>query len=173
MKATTLVSLASLLILTCLGVLANWASGSKTPFPNDWKNWSLVTTPLVKVGGLPGCDADVGHLPQIYQATVATYCGLRPEGPGKVSVRVRPSMQGTYKERSGNFADGTNLILHLEELKVFLVTGHIDTKPVYGVYSEDGKDLMTPSGPLSHEVCANCHTGYQAFCINGQCGVAR
>ncbi|HHL40151.1 MAG TPA: hypothetical protein ENJ37_06565 [Deltaproteobacteria bacterium] len=148
-------------------------AASETSFPSDWQNWTSISTTLTKIGALPGCDADVSSLPPIYQETVETYCGVRPGGPGKVAVLVRPGAVGAYKARSGGFGDGPNMILHLKDLKLLFVTGHKGGKAVYGVYSEDGKDMAAASGGLAPNTCRTCHSGYKAFCVNGQCGTKK
>lgn len=139
-------------------------------FPSDWAKWNKVTTPLVKIGALPDCKADVHTLPPIYQETVATYCGVKAGGPGKVEVLVKPASAAIYDARKGNFPDGSNLILHLMDMKVLFVTSHKGGEASYSVYSEDGKNITAPSGPLSSGTCTTCHTGYTAFCVSGQCG---
>lgn len=148
-------------------------AASAVKFPAGWKSWTSVSTPLTKIGALPGCDADVSALPPIYQETVATYCAVKPGGPGKVAVLVNPAVLDAYKTRSGKLKDGSNLILHLKDMKVLFVTAHKEGSPVYGVFTEDGKDITAPNGPLSAQTCTACHTGYQAFCVNGQCGRAK
>lgn len=145
-------------------------AASEVSFPQDWKGWTSVSTPLTKIGALPGCDADVSTLPPIYQQTVAVYCAIKPGGPGAVDVLVKPSALDAYKARNGKFSDGSVMILHLKDLKVLFVTGYKGGEAVYGVFTEDGKDAAAPEGGLSPKECRNCHTGYSAFCTNGQCG---
>ncbi len=148
-------------------------AASEVSFPADWKKWTSLSTTLTGIGALPGCDADVSKLPPIYQETVATYCGVRQGGPGKVAVLVSPSASDIYKARNGKFKDGSNIILHLKDMKVLFVTGHNGGKAVYGVFTEEGKDITANDGPLSVKTCINCHTGYQAFCVSGQCGTIK
>lgn len=145
-------------------------AASELAFPADWKKWDSVNTTLTKIGALPGCDADVHTLPPIYQETVATYCSVRQGGPGKVKVLVNHSAADGYKQRAGKFKDGSDMILHLVDMKVLFVTGHAGGTAKYGVYTEDGKDIAAPSGPLAIETCRTCHTGYASFCVTGQCG---
>ncbi len=145
-------------------------AGSDVSFPQDWKNWTSVSTPLTQIGALPGCDADVSTLPPIYQQTVATYCAVKPGGPGAVDVLVKSSGLDTFKKRTGKFADGSNMILHLKDMKVLFVTGYKGGNAVYGVFTEDGTDAAAADGILSPKECMTCHTGYSAFCVNGQCG---
>ncbi len=150
----------------------SWAA-SKTAFPKDWKTWTVVKTPLATVGGaLPSCDADISKLkvPEIYVQTIATYCNVRKQGPGKTRVLVKPDQLAKYQMRAGKFTNGTNLILHLEELKVLFVTGYEGDKIHYGVYTEEGKDITAKAGPLAVKTCVMCHTGYKAYCQGGQCG---
>jgi len=144
---------------------------SEVSFPADWKDWMPVTTPLTKIGALPGCDFDSSSLPPIYQETVETYCSVRPEGPGAVAVLVTSSETKAYQDKLGKMQDGPVMILHLKELSVLFVTGYKEGKPTYGAYKEDGTDIASvdPSSPLSMATCRTCHTGYEAFCVNGQC----
>lgn len=157
---------------TVSGIQFAQAAG-ETSFPADWKSWSPVTTTLTTIGALPGCDADVSGFPPIYQETVETYCAVRPEGPGAVAVLVKPDVVAGYKARNGEFADGSNMILHLKDLQLLFVTGYKGGKPVYSVFKEDGSDATGSDGILSANTCRVCHSGYEAFCINGQCGTAK
>ncbi|MCB1758202.1 MAG: hypothetical protein KDI68_00275 [Gammaproteobacteria bacterium] len=156
-------------------VVTSVNAGGETPFPADWRSWSAVTTPLTTIGALPGCDADVSALPAIYRETVEIYCAVRPEGPGAVSVLVKPDQVATYNTRSGKFADGSNMILHLKDLQLLFVTGNQEGAALYSVYKEDGTDLTdaNPDGILGVNTCRVCHSGYAAFCISGQCGNAQ
>jgi hypothetical protein len=138
--------------------------------PADWKSWTSMTTPLATIGALPGCSADVSKLPPIYQKTVQTYCNVKPEGPGKVDILVKPDAVDTYKARTGKFKDGPTMILHLKDLKALFLTSYKNGAPVYSVHKEDGTDITAPSGAMSSAACVECHTGYAAFCTNGQCG---
>lgn len=142
-------------------------------YPSDWKSWTKVETPLTQIGVIPGCDADISKLPEIYQETVFTYCDVKEGGPGKVEVLVKPSMTKIFKSRSGKYSDGENLILHLMDMKILFVTGYEKGKPTYGVFTESGKNIMAPTGPLSEISCVACHTGYSGFCINGQCATQK
>lgn len=142
--------------------------------PADWASWTVVKTPLMEAGGaLPGCDANVSSLPPIYQETVKTYCGVKPGGPGKVAILVRPDVMKSYAARDGKMPDGANMILHLKDMKAIFLTTHVGGKPTYSVHTEDGKDVTSASGPLAASTCVTCHTGYQAFCVGGQCGAKK
>lgn len=158
------------MVVSMLFVAGQSFAGSEVSFPKDWHDWTSASTPLTGIGALPGCDADVSSLPPIYQQTVADYCAVKPGGPGAVNILVKPSAMDSYKTRSGQFADGPVMILHLKELKVLFVTGYKGGKAIYGVFTEDGKDATAADGILSAQFCRDCHTGYSAFCTNGQCG---
>ncbi len=147
-------------------------AASEAEFPKNYKEFTSVKTPLMEAGGaLPGCDADVSSLPKVYQETVATYCAVKDGGPGKVEVLVSPSALDTYKARSGQFSDGDTLILHLKDLKVLFVTTYKGGKPLYSIYDESGKDVSSSAGSGLNPVdCRTCHTGYDAFGVNGQMG---
>jgi len=157
-------------ILTLLSAALLFA-GSEAGFPANWKSFTSVNTPLTKIGALPGCDADVSSLPLIYRETVSTYCAIKPGGPGAVEVLVNQKAKDAYKKRDGKFPDGSVLILHLKDLKALFVTTYKGGKPLYSVYTEDGKDISSKKGSgLNPQDCRTCHTGYKAFCVNGQCG---
>ena len=155
-----------------VGVLATTLFGaSEVKFPADFKSYTGASTPLTHIGALPGCNANVSSLPKIYQETVSTYCAIKPGGPGKVDVLVKPSAMNSYKKRDGKFKDGDTLILWLKDIKAVFVTTYKGGKPYYGAFSEDGKDIAGAKGSgLNPNDCRTCHTGYAAFCVNGQCG---
>jgi hypothetical protein len=159
-------------LLSLLASQTVYAAG-ETPFPADWKSWKSVTTTLTTIGALPGCEADVSSFPPIYQETVETYCPVRPEGPGAVGVLVKPDAMASYKVRDGKLVEGSNMILHLKDLQLLFVTGLKDGMPAYAVYKEDGTDATGADGILSANTCRVCHTGYGAFCVNGQCGTLK
>ncbi len=171
MKTKVMSFMLAVISAICLTSIAG--ASSETTFPANWKNWTSVETTLTKVGAIPGCDADVSGFPPIYQETVATYCNVKQGGPGKVAILVKPADLDNYKARNGRFSNGPNMILHLVDMKVLFVTGHSGGNVTYGVFTEDGNDLGAASGPLDLSKCRVCHTGYQAFCINGQCGTIR
>lgn len=160
--------------MTCLfsiSLFSNYAlAEGDALFPADWKTWVSVATPLSTIGALPGCDADVSSLPPIYQETVETYCGVRPEGPGAVAVLVEPSILENYKAKDGKMSDGASMILHLKDMQILFVTGYKSGQTVYSAFKEDGTDITSsdPASPLSTQTCTTCHTAYETFCLNGQ-----
>ncbi len=151
---------------------ASLFAGSEASFPAKWKEFTSVKTPLMEAGGaLPGCDADVSSLPKVYQETVAAYCAVKDGGPGKVEILVSSSALDVYKARDGKFKDGDEMILYLKDLQVLFVTSYKDGKPLYSIYDESGKDVSSVEGSGLHpNDCRTCHTGYEAFGINGQMG---
>jgi hypothetical protein len=156
-------------VLLCAASLAQAAT-----LPADWAKWPSVKTPLMEAGGaLPDCKANVSSLPTIYQETVKVYCGVKPGGPGKVAILVRPDAMKSYAARDGKMPDGANMILHLTDMKAIFLTSYSGGKPSYSVHTEDGKDVTAPNGPLAAATCNTCHTGYQAFCKAGQCGAKK
>lgn len=143
---------------------------SESAFPSDWKSYESVSTPLATIGALPDCNADVSSLPLIYQETVSTYCAVKPGGPGAVEVLVNKTGKEAFTKRNGHYPDGAIFILHLKDLKVLFVTTYQGNKPMYSIYTEDGTDAANvPGSGLNPNDCRTCHTGYGAFCINGQC----
>jgi hypothetical protein len=154
-------------------VLGIFAVSANADAPIDWQKWTSINTTLTGIGTLPDCTAEVSKLPPIYQETVKTYCGVRPGGPGKVAVLVRPEAMKAYTARDGKFPDGANMILHLKDMKALFVTSYKGGKPSYSVWTEDGKEATGSTGPLAAATCNTCHTGYQAFCKDGQCGTKK
>jgi len=149
-------------------------AGSESSYPSDWKNYESVKTPLVTIGALPDCNADVSSLPAIYQETVATYCAVKPGGPGAVEVLVNKVGKSAFTKRDGHYPDGATFILHLKDLKVLFVTTYKGNKPFYSIYTEDGQDAANkPGSGLNPRDCRTCHTGYGAFCVNGQCATQK
>ena len=143
---------------------------SESSFPADWKIYKSVTTPLAVIGSLPDCNADISKLPAIYQETITTYCAIKPGGPGKVEILINKSAEAPFTKRDGKFPDDARMILHLIDLKILFVTTYKDNKPLYSIYTEDGQDVENrPDSGLSPSDCRTCHTGYAAFCLNGQC----
>lgn len=161
-------------ILVLVAMATMLFAGSEASFPSDWKSYTNVTTPLSTIGALPDCNADVSSLPAIYQETVATYCAVKPGGPGKVAILVNNKAKSPFTKRDGKFPDGAVMILHLIDMKVLFVTTYKDNKPLYSIYTEDGQDASNVAGSgLNPNDCRTCHTGYGAFCINGQCATAK
>jgi hypothetical protein len=161
-------------ILTMLALSLFGFSAQAATLPGDWAKWTSVNTPLMQAGGaLPDCNANVSSMPPIYQETVKVYCGVRKGGPGKVAILVRPEAMKAYSVRDGKFPEGANMILHLKDMKAIFLTTHNGGKPTYSVHTEDGKDVTAANGPLAASTCVTCHTGYQSFCVNGQCGAKK
>lgn len=165
-----------LLLLLLSAVIITFGSLSvyadDVAFPADWAKWNKQKTKLSGLNALPSCDGEnvaVSQFPQIYQKVVEIYCGLKANGPGRVDILVNPAVQKNYDARDGKMPDGVNMVLRFDAVKLLLVTAHQGGKPVYAVFTETGEKVVT-SGPLSVETCQTCHTGYQAFCKNGQCG---
>lgn len=162
-------------IVCSLLLFSGTVQAEKSTLPPDWQSWHTPKTPLVNIGALPGCEADVSKLPPIYQETVATYCAVKPGGPGKVAVLVRPSQKTIYKQRKGGYSDGINLLLHLKDMKILFATEHTQSGPQYHVFKESGEPITIDQAdhPLSSNTCLTCHTGYSAYCVDGQCGIAK
>ena len=161
-------------IVLVLAFVSSVFAGSEAEYPADWKSFESVSTPLTHIGALPDCNADVSSLPAIYQETVATYCAVKPGGPGAVGVLVNAKAKTSFTKRDGKFPDGASMILHLKDLKVLFVTTYKGNKPLYSIYTEDGQDAANiPGSGLSPTDCRTCHTGYGAFCLNGQCATIK
>jgi len=161
-------------VLLVLAFVSSVFASSESNFPANWKNFESVNTPLAEIGALPDCNADVSTIPAIYQETIATYCAVKPGGPGAVAILVGPKAKAPFMKRDGNFPDGATMILHLKDLKVLFITTYKENKPLYSIYTEDGTDAANvPGSGLNPADCRTCHTGYGAFCLNGQCATAK
>ena len=162
------------ILLFLLSVLTLFGA-SETKFPSHWKEFSVVDTPFsTVVGNIPSCDVDVSDMPPIYQETVAIYCSATSKGAGDVEILVNDMAKRSYAKRDGSYPNGSVMILHLKSLKTLFVTSYKNNKPYYGIYTEKGKDISSTvgSGFNPHD-CRTCHTGYGAFCLNGQCGTLK
>ena len=160
------------LLTLSFAVTTIFAASSEASFPSNWKSFTSMSTPLSTIGALPDCNADVSALPAIYQETVSTYCAVKPGGPG--AVEILASDVNAFKTRTGTYKDKTSYILHLKDLKVLFVTEWKNNKPLYGIWTEDGKDAANVVGSgLNPQDCRTCHTGYGAFCLNGQCASSK
>ena len=161
-------------VLVMVAIATMLLAGSESEFPSDWKSYESVSTPLSTIGMLPDCNADVSSLPAIYQETVSTYCAVKPGGPGAVEILVNSAGKSAYVKRDGQYPDDAVYILHLKDLKVLFVTSYKANKPLYSIYTEDGQDAANvPGSGLNPNDCRTCHTGYSAFCINGQCATLK
>jgi len=100
---------------------------------------------------------------------------VRPQGPGAVGVLVKSSEVDSYKAKNGKIKNGPAMILHLKEMGLLFVTGYEKGQATYGVFKEDGTDVTSkdPTSILSSNTCRTCHTGYEAFCVNGQCASSK
>ena len=161
-------------IILLVAIVTSIFAQSESAFPADWKSYVSVNTPLATIGALPDCNADVSSLPLIYQETVSTYCAVKPGGPGAVAILVNKIGEESFTKRNGNYPDDAVFILHLKDLKVLFVTTYKDNKPLYSIYTEDGTDASNAVGSgLNPNDCRTCHTGYGAFCLNGQCATKK
>ena len=157
-------------ILLFVSLITTLFASNETSYPSTWKDFEKVRTPLSIMGVIPECSKDVSSLPPIYQETVATYCGVKPGGPGAVEILINAKAKESFATRNGTHPDDAVMILHLIELKLLFVTTYKNNKPFYSIYTEDGHDASASTGSgLNPNDCRSCHTGYGAFCVNGQC----
>ena len=142
-------------------------AGSEASFPKEWQSFEKASTLLSKSAKIPNCDADISNLAPIYQEMIYTYCEI---GSGVVEILISPKAKQSFSRRDGKYPDGAELILHLKAIKTLFVTTFKDNKPFYSIYKEDGSDVSSSAGTgLNPNDCRSCHTGYSAFCLNGQC----
>ncbi len=144
---------------------------SESSFPKEWQNYESRETFLTSLKSIPKCDADISDLSPIYQEMVYTYCN---KGSGEISIFVSPNAKKSFTDREGVYPDGAQLILHLKDQKILFVTTYKNNKPFYSIYKEDGSDVSTATGTgFNPNDCRSCHTGYSAFCLNGQCATQK
>jgi hypothetical protein len=131
---------------------------------NYWDGWPVIN----KLGIFPECGVNVLAVgDDVLQATVDTYCGVKPGG---YEVFLNPTMQDKYKKfkrGADKYPDG-KLAVIVFKAGIAFTTDIKDGKPIMDVISlKDGKSIATKDKghPLNPETCFNCHETVQ----NGVC----
>jgi len=167
--------------LIAAGLVSFAAASSEASYPFDWKKYTQVKTPLVKEkGAIGGCEEDIKSLPEHYKELFSTYCGVTPEGLGKIEVLVKPSTLPVYEAFTGDFDSNDSMVMHLKDLKLLFVTEYeklpkrrfgkrkFNSKPLYGIYDEEGNEMAgAPGSGINPGDCRKCHSSSG---INGQMG---
>lgn len=170
MKKLLLSALAAVMILAVMtgsGLAAGKkggkaaASADKAP-ANYWDKW----TKTISLDIFPDCGVNVlgAGGDDILQATVETYCGVKPGG---YVGYVNPKAYDTYKKKGNKYPDGKTAVLVFKKIGVAFATDHKGGQPVYDVISiKDGKSVASKEAkhPLNPETCANCHVGFKDVC---------
>jgi len=133
-----------------------------------WEKWQKT----ISLDIFPECGVNVRGAggDDILQATVDTYCGIKPGG---YVGYVNPKVMDIYKKRGKNYPDGKTAVLVFKKIGVAFTTDHKDGKPIYDVISiADGKSIASrePGHPLNPDTCAKCHAGFKGVCRGYVCG---
>jgi hypothetical protein len=151
--------------LLVLSAAVDLQAASDAGFPEGWNTW-----PVTKTGRIPGNQTPIpADLPAIVQATIKTYNWVQDGKGSAYNVRVNPEQRATHTEGKGKYADKPTAVLELTDIKALLVTEHLLGKPLYGVYTYDGKDISDAHPSLKTSTCVACHSGYGEACIAGVC----
>lgn len=144
---------------------------NESSFPKEWRSYEASNRLSTTLKSIPKCDADISNLAPIYQEMIYTYC---EKGNGDVSIFTTPNAREAFISRDGVYPDGAQLVLHLKKMKTLFVTTYKDNKPFYSIYKENGSEISSPTGTgFNPNDCRSCHTGYSAFCLNGQCATQK
>lgn len=133
-----------------------------------WKGW-----PEGQAKGLiPPCGTNVLALggDDILQATVDTYCALKP---GQYVSYINPKAMDAYKKKAASYPDGQTGVLAFPDINVAFTTEHKDGGPIYDVIDmQNGKSISSnePNHPLNPATCARCHASYKGVCKGYVCG---
>lgn len=143
---------------------------AEATMPMYWDKWDKG----VAKGFVPPCGTNVLPLggDDILQATVDTYCGVKP---GKYQSYINPAAMKVYKAKGNKYPDGKTGVLEFKEIGVAFTTDHKGGVPIYDVVSlKDGKSVASKDKghPLNPETCATCHIGFKGVCssIGFVCG---
>lgn len=127
---------------------------------NYWDGW----TKIYSLDMFPECGVNVlgAGGDDVLQATVDTYCGVKPGG---YVAYINPKMHDTYKKfkRGGKYPDG-KLSVIVFKAGIAFTTDIKDGKPVMDAVSvKDGKSIASKDKghPLNPETCFNCHENIQ------------
>ena len=127
---------------------------------NYWDGW----TKIYSLDMFPECGVNVlgAGGDDILQATVDTYCAVKPGG---YVAYINPKMHSTYKKfkRGGKYPDG-KLSVIVFKAGIAFTTDIKDGKPVMDAVSvKDGKSIASKDKghPLNPETCFNCHETVQ------------
>ncbi|MGE5469039.1 MAG: hypothetical protein ACM3Y9_16585 [Ignavibacteria bacterium] len=131
---------------------------------NYWDGWPVIN----KLGIFPECGVNVLSVgDDVLQATVDTYCGVKPGG---YQVYLNPAMMDKYKKfkrGADKYPDG-KLAVIVFKAGIAFTTEIKDGKPIMDAITvADGKSIATKDKghPLNPETCFNCHETVQ----NGVC----
>lgn len=129
---------------------------------NYWDGWKKT----ISLDMFPDCGVNVlgAGGDDILQATVDTYCGVKPGG---YVGYVNPKVHDIYKKKGNKYPDGKAAVLVFKKIGVAFTTEFKGGHPVYDVVAiKDGKSVASnePKHPLNPQTCATCHDSFNGVC---------
>ncbi len=137
------------------------AKESPAAAKNYWDGWPVIN----KLNIFPDCGVSVLGVggDDVLQATVDTYCSVKPGG---YKVYLNPKLQKQYKtfnRGKDKYPDG-KLAVAVFNAGIAFTTDIKDGKPIMDAISlKDGKSIASKDKghPLNPETCFNCHENVQ------------
>lgn len=128
---------------------------------NYWDGWPVIN----KLEIFPECGVNVLGVggDDVLQATVDTYCGVKPGG---YTVYLNPKLQDQYKKfkrGTDKYPDG-KLAVIVFKAGIAFTTDIKDGKPIMDAISlKDGQSIASKDKghPLNPETCFSCHETVQ------------
>ncbi len=127
---------------------------------NYWDGWPVIN----KLGIFPECGVNVLAVgDDVLQATVDTYCGVKPGG---YEVYLNPAVMDKYKKfkrGTDKYPDG-KLAVIVFKAGIAFTTDIKDGKPIMDAISlKDGASIASKDAghPLNPQTCFNCHETVQ------------
>lgn len=171
MKKMISAVLAAMMVLAVSAAPAFAAEKAKAAAPaaaaakNYWDGWPVIN----KLDMFPECGVNVlgAGGDDVLQATVDTYCGVKPGG---YQVYLNPKLKDQYKKfkrGKDKYPDG-QLAVIVFKAGIAFTTDIKGGKPVMDAIGlKDGKSIASKDKghPLNPETCFNCHETVQ----NGVC----
>ncbi len=167
MKKVISTALAALMVLAVSAAPGFAAEKAKAAAPaaaapapaNYWDGWTKVYS----LDMFPECGVNVlgAGGDDILQATVDTYCGVKPGG---YVAYINPKVMDIYKKKGKKYPDGPVGVLVFKKIGAAFTTDIKDGKPIMDVKAiADGKSIASKDKghPLNPETCFNCHETIQ------------
>ncbi len=155
-------------VLAVAVLIAGVMIGSSFAAGNYWDKWQKT----IRLDIFPECGVNVRGVggDDILQATVDTYCGVKPGG---YQGYINPKVMDIYKKKGKQYPDGKVGVLEFKKIGAAFTTDIKDGKPVYDVVAiADGKSIASKEKdhPLNPQTCAKCHATFGGTCKGFVCG---
>jgi len=162
MKKLTILTVLAVLIIAGVLTTKSYSAG------NYWDKWQKT----ISLDIFPDCGINVlgAGGDDILQATIDTYCGVKPGG---YVGYINPKVSDIYKKKGKIYPDGDTAVLVFKQIGVAFTTAHKGGQPIYDVISiKDGKSVASKEEghPLNPNTCAKCHVGFKGVCKGFVCG---